>query len=124
VVSANLVNPVLGGFAESVFGGIIAEMMDDVRAAQRAGLIAAEADPQTVADTLITSYMGATLYFATAPQSRPLLALLEPVVDANLAGIRRPVAADEPSAPRPRPAPKPAVPSKPTVRPKRAAQRR
>src|SRR5438445_12355701 len=26
VVSANLVNPLLGGFAESVFGGIIAEM--------------------------------------------------------------------------------------------------
>ena len=27
VVSANLFNPILGGFAESVFGGMIAEMM-------------------------------------------------------------------------------------------------
>jgi AcrR family transcriptional regulator len=87
VVSANIVNAELGGYAESVFGGIIAEMMDDVRAAQRASLLARRTDAETIADTLITSYLGATLHFATAPGSRPLVTLLAPVVEANLAGF-------------------------------------
>jgi AcrR family transcriptional regulator len=105
VVSANVINPVLGGFAESVFGGIIAEMMDDVRAAQRAGLLTEAIDAETIAGTLITSYLGATLHFATAPSSKPLLALLEPVVDANLKGFLpraepRPPAHPTPRAPK------------------------
>jgi len=87
VVSANLFNPILGGFAESVFGGMIAEMMDDVKAAQKARLLNASVDPETIASTLIMSYLGATLYFATAPRSKPLLALLEPIVDSNIAGF-------------------------------------
>jgi AcrR family transcriptional regulator len=96
VIAANILNPTLGGFAESVFGGIIAEMMDDVRAAQREKLLDHGADPETVAETLITSYLGAALYFATAPRTRPLLRLLEPVVEANLAGF-----GVAPRAPRP-----------------------
>jgi AcrR family transcriptional regulator len=87
VITANILNPALGGFAESVFGGIIAEMMDDVRAAQRARLLHAKADAETIAGTLITSYLGAALHFATAPGSKPLLELLAPVVEANLAGF-------------------------------------
>jgi AcrR family transcriptional regulator len=87
VIAANILNPTLGGFAESVFGGIIAEMMDDVRAAQRAGLLDPELEADTIAGTLITSYFGAALHFATAPRSRPILELLAPVVDANLAGF-------------------------------------
>jgi AcrR family transcriptional regulator len=87
VISANILNPSLGGFAESVFGGIIAEMMDDVRAAQRASLLDAKASAENVAGTLITSYFGAALYFATAPRTPPLMRLLEPVVEANLAGF-------------------------------------
>jgi len=87
VIAANILNPTLGGFAESVFGGIIAEMMDDVRAAQRARLLDPAIDPETIAGTLITSYFGAALHFATAPHTRPILELLAPVVDANLAGF-------------------------------------
>jgi AcrR family transcriptional regulator len=87
VIAANILNPTLGGFAESVFGGIIAEMMDDVRAAQRAGLLDATIEADTIAGTLITSYFGAALHFATAPRSRPILELLAPVVEANLAGF-------------------------------------
>ena len=87
VVSANIVNAELGGYVESVFHGIIAEMMDDVRAAQRAGLLTRGSKAETIADTLVTSYLGATLHFATAPSSPPLLALLAPVVEANLVGF-------------------------------------
>ncbi len=89
VVSANVLNPVLGGYAESVFGGIASEMMDDVRAAQRIGLLTTHVDAETIAGTLVTSYFGATLHFATGPHSKPLLALLAPVVDANLIGFER-----------------------------------
>jgi AcrR family transcriptional regulator len=87
VIAANILNPMLGGFAESVFGGIVAEMMDDVRAAQRARLLDPAIDPETIAGTLLTSYFGAALHFATAPHARPMLELLEPVVEANLAGF-------------------------------------
>jgi hypothetical protein len=61
--------------------------MDDVRAAQRADLLDRAIDAETIAGTLITSYFGAALHFATAPHSRPILELLAPVVDANLAGF-------------------------------------
>jgi AcrR family transcriptional regulator len=87
VVSANLANPLLGGFAESVFGGIVAEMLDDVRAAQRSHALTENIDAETIAGTLITSYLGALLHFATGPSSKPLLDLLRPVVEANLAGF-------------------------------------
>jgi AcrR family transcriptional regulator len=87
VVTANIVSSELGGYAESVFDGIIAEMRDDVRAAQRAGLLSTAASAETIADTLVTSYFGATLHFATAPRPRALLALLTPVLEANLAGF-------------------------------------
>lgn len=88
VITANILSPLLGGFAESVFGGIIAEMTDDVRLAQRARLLDPSVDPEKIAGTLVTSYLGAALHFATAPRSKPLLQLLAPVVDANLAGFR------------------------------------
>jgi hypothetical protein len=87
VVTANILSSELGGYAESVFDGIIAEMMDDVRAAQRAGLLATTPSAETIAGTLVTSYLGATLHFATAPRPAPLLDLLTPVVEANLAGF-------------------------------------
>lgn len=87
VITANILSPALGGFAESVFGGIIAEMMDDVRAAQRARLLDPKVEAEKIAGTLITSYLGAALHFATAPKSKPLLQLLAPVVEANLAGF-------------------------------------
>lgn len=87
VVTANIVSSELGGFAESVFDGITAEMRDDVRAAQRAGLLSKSESAETIADTLVTSYFGATLHFATAPRPPALLALLTPVLEANLAGF-------------------------------------
>src|ERR1700757_642925 len=87
VVTANIVSAELGGYAESVFDGIIAEMKDDVRSARRAGLLATTASAETIAGTLVTSYLGATLHFATAPGAPPLLDLLTPVLEANLAGF-------------------------------------
>jgi AcrR family transcriptional regulator len=87
VITANILSPALGGFAESVFGGMIAEMIEDVRAAQKARLLDPKVEPDKIAGTLITSYLGAALFFATAPKSKPLLQLLAPVVEANLSGF-------------------------------------
>ena len=89
VIAANILNPMLGGFAESVFGGIIAEMKDDVRRAQSEGMLDPAIDAETIAGTLITSYFGAALHFATAPHAPSVLELLGPVVEANLAGFAR-----------------------------------
>ena len=50
VMTANLSNPTLGGFAESVFGGITTEMKDDVRAAQRAHLLGPRFDADVIAE--------------------------------------------------------------------------
>jgi AcrR family transcriptional regulator len=87
VITANILSPALGGFAESVFGAMTEEMIDDVRVAQRAKLLDPKIDAEKIAETLIMLYMGAVLYFATAPRSKPLLQLLGSVVDANLAGF-------------------------------------
>ncbi len=87
VVTANIVSSELGGYAESVFDGVAAEMKDDVRAAQRGGLLATTASADTIAGTLVTSYFGAMLHFATAPRPPPLLDLLTPVMEANLVGF-------------------------------------
>jgi AcrR family transcriptional regulator len=113
VITANMLSPALGGFAESVFGEMTAEMIDDVRAAQRARLLDPKVSPEKIAETLIMLYMGAALHFATAPRSKPLLQLLGPVVDANLDGFRL-VATRAPSAKRdPRRKPTPAPQAKP-----------
>jgi AcrR family transcriptional regulator len=87
IVTANIVSSELGSHAESVFDGIVVEMMDDVRTAQRAGLLSKNSDAETIAGTLVTSYLGATLHFATSPRPAPLVALLSPVVEANLIGF-------------------------------------
>ncbi len=93
IVTANIVSSELGRHAESVFDGIVVEMMEDVRAAQRAGLLSKSADCETIAGTLVTSYLGATLHFATSPQPAALIDLLSPVVEANLIGFgARPLA--------------------------------
>jgi AcrR family transcriptional regulator len=88
VVSANVMNPALGGYAESLFGGIVTEMRDDVRAAQRLRLLGTH-DPETVANALIGVYLGAVLYFATAPGSKPLVTIMKPILEVTLAGFSR-----------------------------------
>jgi len=100
VITANILNRALGGFAESALGGMIAEMMDDVRAAQRARLLDPKVEAEKIAGTLVTSYLGAALHFATATHSKPLLQLLAPVVDANLAGFGVAAAAKRTAAKR------------------------
>jgi AcrR family transcriptional regulator len=111
VVTANVLSTMLGGFAESLFDGIAAEMRDDARAAQRLGLLGEAVPAETVAETLVTTYFGALLHFATAPRPPPLLALLEPLLDGNLAGFApasEPPKAAKPKAAKPKRARRPA----------------
>jgi AcrR family transcriptional regulator len=87
VITGNLLSPAPGGFAESVFGGLIAQMVDDVRAAQHAQLLDPQVEAEKIAGTLIASYLGAALHFAI-DGSKPLLELLAPLVEASLASFK------------------------------------
>jgi hypothetical protein len=88
VITANNQSTELGGFAAAEFAELHATMTDDARAAQRARLLDPKRAPaEHVAETLMTSYWGAILHFATAPGPRPLLEILGPVVASNLAGF-------------------------------------
>src|SRR5581483_10838786 len=86
VLAGTLENTQLGGAADQLFQGVFAQMIEDARAAREAGLIAG--DPELLARALMASYLGAALHFCSAPDPRPLTELLEPLVEANLAGFR------------------------------------
>jgi AcrR family transcriptional regulator len=86
VLAGTLENTQLGGAADQLFQGVFAQMIADARSAKAAGLIGG--DPELLARTLMASYLGAALHFCSAPGPRPLVELLEPLVEANLAGFR------------------------------------
>jgi len=88
VMAALLENPELSGYADAVFGELLADMRQDIRAARRARLLQPTANVDSVADTLIATYLGAALYFTSSPRAKPLLELLRPLLEANLAGFR------------------------------------
>ena len=87
-LAATLDNAAIGGFADALFGELMEEMASDVRAAQTVGLLRTDADPQTVVEALIASYLGAAVHFVTSPRVRPLAEVLRPLVEANLEGFR------------------------------------
>lgn len=89
VLAATLASPDVGGSADALFGEVFAAMIDDARAAQRQKLLAPEPDAETIASTLMASYLGAALHFTASPKPRPLNEILGPLVDANLAGFVR-----------------------------------
>ncbi|HEX8795525.1 MAG TPA: TetR/AcrR family transcriptional regulator [Polyangiaceae bacterium] len=122
VLAATLESGEVAGDSSRLFQGIYDLILVDAREAKRRGLLSRSADPEQVSWSLIASYLGAALYFATNPEPIPLVEGLAPLVDANLAaagatrrprdgtGRRRPPARapgrDEgraaPSAPQPR----------------------
>src|SRR5437899_1331222 len=51
-------------------------------------LACAEADGALLAHALMASYLGAAFYFTSARGSAPLVAVLAPLVEANIAGFR------------------------------------
>ncbi len=87
VLSATLANAEVGSRAGDLFHEVLAGMIEDARAAQAAGLLTTSTDAETIANTLMASYLGAALHFASATDPVPILSVLSPIVEANLAGF-------------------------------------
>lgn len=104
VLAATLESGEVAGDSSKLFEGIYELILVDAREAKRQGLLPRRADPEQIAWSLIASYLGAALYFATNPEPIPLVDGLAPLVDANLAAAgatRRP--REGTGRPRPRP---------------------
>lgn len=89
VLAATLESQEVGGTASAMFDELHADMLIDARAAEEAGLLAPHVDAETLAASLMSSYLGAVLHFTTSPGAKPLMDLLGPLVDATLAGALR-----------------------------------
>jgi AcrR family transcriptional regulator len=92
VLAAAIANPALGGHADVLFHEVFDTMVPDAREAQAAGLLDREPEAETMAQVLMASYLGAALHFVSSPRARPLVDILTPLVDANIAAFRRTVA--------------------------------
>jgi AcrR family transcriptional regulator len=92
VLAATLESGEVAGASSKMFLGVYELILEDAKAARREGRLAKRADPEQVAWSLLASYLGAALYFATNPNSVPLVEGLAPLVDATLAaaGCERP----------------------------------
>ena len=95
VLAAGLESPDVGGATDALFHEVFALMVDDAREAQRSRLLVAKPDAETLASVLMASYLGAALHFTTTPDAKPLMDILTPLVEANLAALTtvRPTAA-------------------------------
>lgn len=85
VLAASLESGEVGGDATRLFEDMHQLMLSDARDAEKRGLLARGADPERLAWSLLASYLGACLHFATSPRARPLLDQLTPLVDTSLA---------------------------------------
>ena len=92
-LAAALANPELGDQADRLFHEVYDTMVADTRDAQAKGELDAEHDPETISQVLMASYLGAALHFTSSPRARPLLDILVPILDANIASFRRSSAA-------------------------------
>ena len=90
VLSAGLADAAVAGDTDALFGELFAQMTIDAQRAIDCGELRAGADAETVASTLMASYLGAALHFTNSRQSPPLGPLLERVVNANIAGFTGP----------------------------------
>lgn len=86
-LAAALANPELGEEADTLVREVYETMIDDVRDAQQAGALVADPDAETIAQVLIASYLGAALHFTSSPRARPLVEMLTPILEANLAAF-------------------------------------
>jgi AcrR family transcriptional regulator len=130
VLAATLESGEVAGDSSKLFKGIYELLLADAREAKRRGLLSRTSDPEQVAWSLLASYLGAALYFATNPNPIPLVERLAPLVDANLeaAGATRPRSVGkgrrQPEARAPHPDGALAAPSKPQRRRRQQRARR
>jgi AcrR family transcriptional regulator len=89
VLAATLESGEVAGDSTKLFEAIHALLLADAQAAKRAGLLARRADPEQIAWSLLASYLGAALSFASNPRALPLVDGLAPLVRATLDAVGR-----------------------------------
>lgn len=127
VLAATLESGEVAGDSSKLFEGIYALILADAREAKRRGHLSRGADPEQVSWSLIASYLGAALYFATNPHPIPLVEGLAPLVDANLAAAgatRQPPEGTGRRPPRARAPGRDEAPAAPSVPRRRRPRRR
>lgn len=87
VLSAGLANAEVAGDTDTLFGEVHNQMIADAQDAIDAGELGASNDADTVASTLMASYLGATLHFTSSRRSPVVDSLLERFVNTNIAGF-------------------------------------
>jgi hypothetical protein len=86
-LSAGLANAEVAGDTDALFGAVHEQMLVDAQDAIDAGELGKNNDADTVASTLMASYLGATLHFTSSRRSPAVDSLLERFVNANIAGF-------------------------------------
>jgi AcrR family transcriptional regulator len=89
VLAATLESDLLGEQATDLFGGLFEDMCADARAAAKAGLLEKGIEPERLARTLLTMYLGSAFYFSSSARADALPVYLEALVDGELASARR-----------------------------------
>ena len=89
VLAATLESQEVGGETSALFDELFEEMKADARLAKRRKMLEPMTDPDVLAASLMASYLGAVLHFASSPRAPELVEILEPLVSANLASARR-----------------------------------
>ena len=84
VLVASLESRDVGAGGGEVFGQLLAKMIADAKEARRLGLVAG-VEPETLANQLMASYLGAALHCTSYPGAKPVPEVLGPLVDATLA---------------------------------------
>lgn len=92
VLASTLESGEVAGDSSRLFEGIFELLREDALAARRARLLPRSADPEKLAWSLLASYLGAVLSFATNPRALPLVDALTPLVQATLEAAKRPPA--------------------------------
>jgi AcrR family transcriptional regulator len=87
VLAATLGSRQVGTTADALFETVFTEMLADARAAGTHGLLDARRDPETLAHTLMASYLGAAVHFTNSPTAGPLVEILARLVEANLSAF-------------------------------------
>jgi AcrR family transcriptional regulator len=92
VLASTLESGEVANDSSRLFEGIFELLRGDAVAARRARLVPRSADPEKLAWSLLTSYLGSVLSFATNPRAVPLVETLAPMVEATLEAAKRPAA--------------------------------
>jgi AcrR family transcriptional regulator len=92
VLASTLESGEVANDSSRLFEGIVELLHGDALEARRAGLLPRSTDADALAWSMMASYLGAVLSFATNPRALPMIDQLTPLLEATLEAAKRPPA--------------------------------